>query len=131
MSALGPHNQRLLRIFGAHIEQGFGHTPYHVGSSLTSKERYRDVDVRLILPDDEWVAFFGDWTAAGWDAPRLKVWEFAWSLFGRDFTRLPVDFQIQAQTVANGNHAGPRSALIVTTEDLPVVRVAYPGGVMR
>lgn len=124
MGSLGPHDGRLLRLFGAHIAEGFGHTPYHVGSSLTAKARYRDVDVRLILPDAEWVAFFGDWTRAGWDAPRLGVWEFAWSLFGRHLTRLPIDFQIQCETLANQDHHGPRSALILTSDDLVVVQRA-------
>jgi hypothetical protein len=39
----------------------FGHNPYHVGSSLratlTGKGEWRDVDVRLILPDDEFACY--------------------------------------------------------------------------
>ena len=45
----------LLHEFGSHVWAVFGHPPYHVGSSLTEKI-WRDVDVRLILPDAEYAA---------------------------------------------------------------------------
>ena len=47
-----------LNKFGVIVTDYFGHTPYHVGSSLRTKE-WRDVDVRLILPDDEFEQRFG------------------------------------------------------------------------
>lgn len=121
MGSLGPHDGHMLKVFGAHIKQGFGYTPYHVGSSLTEKTRYRDVDVRLILPDDEFIVYFGDWTKAGWEGPKLYMWQFAWSMFGKYLTRLPIDFQIQAQTDANESYSGPRSALLLTADDLAFV----------
>lgn len=40
--------------FGSQVWSAFGHPPYHVGSSLTKKTGWRDVDVRLILNDEEY-----------------------------------------------------------------------------
>jgi hypothetical protein len=40
-----------LEVFGQYIADAFGHVPYHVGSSTRGKQ-WRDVDIRLILPDD-------------------------------------------------------------------------------
>lgn len=124
MGSLGPHDGFQLRVFGAYITQAFGHTPYHVGSSLTKKARYRDVDVRLILPDDEYAAYFGPWDQPpepGMGGPRLHMLELAWTTLGKKLTGLPIDFQIQPQTLAN-QESGLRSALLITEDDLPVVR---------
>lgn len=76
---------------------------YLVGSA-GERADFRDVDVRLILPDERFDALFGH-------APEL------WGLFcyavsrqlGAD-TGLPVDFQVQRQTEANEKH-GPRNPL--------------------
>lgn len=111
----------LLKLFGAHVDQAFGHVPYHVGSSLTEKRGWRDVDVRLLLPDDEYTAYFGDPATPEHDGPRRMVWELAWSTLGRKMTGLPIDFQIQAQTLANEEFDGPRSALLLRASELPVV----------
>ena len=124
MGSLGPHDGFQLRVFGAYVKQAFGHTPYHVGSSLTEKAKYRDVDVRLILPDDEYAIYFGPWDERpepGMGGPRLHMWNFAWTTFGRKVTGLPIDFQIQPQTLAN-QETGMRSALLITEDDLAVVR---------
>lgn len=114
----------LLKLFGAHVDQAFGHVPYHVGSSLTEKRGWRDVDVRSILPDEEYAAYFGSWRTSEHNAPRRSVWELAWSTFGRKMTGLPIDFQFQAQTLANQEHDGPRSALLLTSEELPLALAA-------
>lgn len=116
---VGPHDGHLLKLFGMHVAQGFGHIPYQVGSSLTRKRDWRDVDVRLILPDDEFTRYFGDATMPGWDAPRLHMWNLAWTMLGKSLTKLPIDFQIQSMFEANGGeHEGPRSALIFTRGEL-------------
>lgn len=47
-----------LTKFGVIVRDYFGHVPYHVGSSLDRKD-WRDVDVRLILPDNEFDVVFG------------------------------------------------------------------------
>lgn len=111
-----------LSVFGAHISQAFGHTPYQVGSSLTQKGGWRDVDVRLILPDDEYEEFFGDPFTKQHNGPRLMMWDLAWTMLGRELTKLPIDFQFQQQTLANEEHSGVRSALIITSSDLRMLR---------
>jgi hypothetical protein len=92
----------------------FGQCPYHVGSSLTQKTGWRDVDVRLLLDDDEYERQgFGDpercMTNAKWVAMCL-----AFSALGREITGLPIDFQIQQRTWANAKFEGTRSALGLT-----------------
>lgn len=104
----------LLQQYGEWIRQAFGATAYHVGSSLMQKRGWRDVDVRLLLEDDEFKALFGDPMQPGWDAPKLHAQELAWSEFGRRFTGLPIDFQIQQMTLANAEYPGPRGALRLT-----------------
>lgn len=112
----------LLKLFGAHVNQAFGHVPYHVGSSLTEKRGWRDVDVRLILPDDEYAAYGGDPFTGGHNGPLRRVMhELAWSTLGRKMTGLPIDFQIQCATLANAEFDGPRSALLVLSSELPFV----------
>lgn len=43
----------MLDEFGSQVWAAFGHPPYIVGSALAGKV-WRDVDVRLILPDPEY-----------------------------------------------------------------------------
>jgi hypothetical protein len=46
------------------------------------------------------------------------MWNLAWSMLGRQMTGLPIDFQIQQQTLANDEFDGPRSALMfVSSQD--------------
>lgn len=77
---------------------------YLVGSA-SERPDFRDVDVRLILPDERFDALFGH-------APEL------WGLFCYAVSRqlaadtgLPVDFQVQRQTEANAKHDGPRNPI--------------------
>jgi hypothetical protein len=98
-----------LNKFGVIVKDYFGHTAYHVGSSLKTKD-WRDVDVRLILPDDEFEALFGK--VQGYVNPKLAAITLAFSALGQEMTGLPIDFQIQAQTHANETYGGGwRSAL--------------------
>lgn len=115
---VGQPDSYLLARFGVEIRQGFGHIPYQVGSSLTQKRGWRDVDVRLILPDDEYAVYFNDPFKPAHDALRLMSWNLAWSVLGRYMTRLPIDFQIQQQTLANEEFNGVRSALMITSADI-------------
>jgi hypothetical protein len=80
---------------------------YHVGSSLAKRD-YRDVDVRLMLPDEEYDRIFGagDWANAYWSLLCTSI-----SLWLRQQSDLPIDFQIQRRTQANEMHKGKRSAL--------------------
>lgn len=99
MCFLGPHEMRRLDLACVPIRHAFGEYPYLVGSVNTRRD-YRDVDVRLILPDDHPVHAQGD----------IHGLNFALSEYLRLTTGLPVDFQIQAQTEANG-YAGMRNPL--------------------
>lgn len=116
----GQPGSYLLRLFGAHVHQAFGEVPFQVGSSLTQKRGWRDVDVRLMLDDDEYAARYAD------DGVR-NAHNLAWSIFGQHLTGLPIDFQIQERSQANAEHDGPRSALLLTTDDLPIVVVRRVG----
>lgn len=99
-----------LQKFGTIVADYFGHTAYQVGSSLNSKS-WRDVDVRLILPDDEFDALFGE-NAAAIGNPKLAAITLAFAALGKEMTGLPIDFQIQSMSHANRKYPGPRSALV-------------------
>lgn len=100
-----------LNKFGLIVCDYFGHVPYHVGSSLRTKE-WRDVDVRLILPDDEFTALFGEVESSEVN-PKLAAITLAFCALGAAMTGLPVDFQIQPQSHANDRYGGQwRSALL-------------------
>lgn len=88
-----------LTKYGEIIRDYFGHVPYHVGSSLTTKQ-WRDVDVRLLLPDDEFEALFGPHRDAIGN-PKLSAITLAFCALGKAMTGLPIDFQIQPQEWAN------------------------------
>ena len=97
-----------LQKFGCIIRDYFGYVAYHVGSSLDRKD-WRDVDVRLILPDDEFEEMFG--RVKNVSNKKLAAITLAFSALGKEMTGLPIDFQIQPQSYAN-TYPGPRSALI-------------------
>ena len=114
--SVGMPQALLLQEFGEHVFRAFGYLPYHVGSSLTDKHGWRDVDVRLIIPDAEYERM-------GLGDPRLQHlnarWVslvLAWSAFGKTLTGLPIDFQIQQQSYANETEDHPRSALFCLFE---------------
>lgn len=103
-----------LHDFGSLIWDAFGHAPYHVGSSLEKKEGWRDVDVRLILPDDEYARLGLGYPAlsSAHINPKWRSLCIAYSVLGKHITGLPVDFQIQQQTWANEEYPdSPRSCL--------------------
>ena len=85
---------------------------YQVGSSLVTKD-WRDVDVRLILPDDDFKRRFGQVRTAE-NNPKLAAITLAFAALGRDMTGLPIDFQIQPMAWANEKHPGNRSWLGAT-----------------
>lgn len=88
-----------LNHFGALILAAYGHEPYLVGSATRGKT-WRDVDVRLILPDDEFDALFGSVRPFGLN-PRWSLITAGISALGQQWTGLPIDFQIQPMTHAN------------------------------
>lgn len=101
----------LLQEFGSRVWDAFGEPPYHVGSSLTQKVGWRDVDVRLILDDEQYAAMgLGDPTDQHANAKWLALC-LAFSVLGEKMTGLPIDFQIQQRTRANEQYPGSRSCL--------------------
>jgi hypothetical protein len=98
-----------LAKFGGLVRDYFGHVAYHVGSSLDRKD-WRDVDVRLIMPDDEFEQLFGQ--VKNTANRKLAAITLAFAALGKEMTGLPIDFQIQPMSHANEVYPGPRSALI-------------------
>ena len=95
-----------LNLACAPIKEAFGHSPYLVGSCEQGDRDYRDVDVRLILPDDEFDSIFGGSTF---------IWHiFCWAVaeWLNKVTGLPIDFQAQPMTEANAKYGThPRNPL--------------------
>ncbi len=70
---------------------------YQVGSSLTTSH-YRDVDIRVIIPDDVY--------ATKYDDTKRKYLNLAVSIWGQRVTGLPIDFQIQPYSLAHERYHG-------------------------
>lgn len=79
-----------------------GEVPYLVGSALTTAD-YRDVDVRVMLDDAAY-----DRLASVVDIRRVNS-EF--SRWGKQWTDLRIDFQVQRTSEANRDYDGRRNAL--------------------
>ncbi len=103
-----------LEAFGHQIWAAFGHTAYHVGSSVLNKQ-WRDVDVRLILPDEEYARLeLGEPENPHYNERWVSL-VLAYSALGKSMTGLTIDFQIQQQSYANEHYSGVRSALGIIT----------------
>jgi hypothetical protein len=92
------------------VNDAFGSCCYLVGSALKRRD-YRDVDVRLILPDEE---FAGTFPGIGSSYPANARWSLlccSISRFLSEASGLPVDFQFQQRTLANAQHDGERHPL--------------------
>lgn len=89
------------------LVDAFGYHIYLVGSALDRRD-YRDVDVRAILPDEEYARLFPGLSGN----PSLNaMWSLlcsSISLWLAQRTGLPIDFQIQQQTEANAANAHRR-----------------------
>lgn len=101
-----------LKLAAEAIDRAFpsAYGVYHVGSSITRKD-YRDVDVRLILPDAEFERLFG---SGDHHPARLDFWFLVcWAIseWMQKRTGLPIDFQIQAVSSKENKDKGPRNAL--------------------
>lgn len=100
-----------LDIFAQKVFDAFGDYPYRVGSSLTDKKNWRDVDIRLILSNEEYQKLeLGD-PARGPENPKWTALCYAFSELGKAITGLPIDFQIQERSYANGYFNGPREPI--------------------
>jgi hypothetical protein len=122
---VGMPQQIWLQEFGEHVRRAFGHVPYHVGSSFEKKDGWRDVDVRLMLPDEEFAAMFPHATPDHMQRdPKWVSTILAWSALGKAMTGLPIDFQIQQRSYANEKYPNGRSALFVVCEAYERSRLA-------
>jgi hypothetical protein len=100
----------LLEEFGSQVMAAFGQPPYLVGSALFGK-KWRDVDVRLILSDEEYEAMgLGRPLECQMNGKWVSL-TLAYSALGKAMTGLPIDFQIQQQSKANRDFKECRSAL--------------------
>ncbi|MFJ6540559.1 hypothetical protein ACIQMP_07925 [Streptomyces sp. NPDC091385] len=105
-----------LDAFGREVDAAFGHLPYLVGSAAVSKS-WRDVDVRLILPDEEFDALFPTGARPAHQDGRWSLFCAAISELGRQRTGLPIDFQIQRMTFANDRYPRPKVRLALGIHD--------------
>lgn len=100
-----------LGLICAQISKSFGeHCCYLVGSVL-ERPNFRDVDIRLILPDAKYETVFGTTYAEG-----SLFWSLTCTAFSEYIekrTGLNIDFQIQSSSKANGKQHGdkPREPL--------------------
>ncbi len=93
-----------LEEFGYQVWCAFGEVPYHVGSSVMGKQ-WRDVDVRLLIPDEDYERMgLGDPAHPHENAKWVSL-VMAYSALGKAMTGLPVDFQIQQQSYANERYS--------------------------
>lgn len=124
---VGMPAELLLHEFGSQVWAFFGHPPYQVGSSLAGKQ-WRDVDVRLILPDTEWEEMGLGYPETPHTNGKWVSLCLAYSALGKQMTGLPIDFQIQQQSFANETFAGTRSALgVVPLRMVPRQEVPQDG----
>jgi hypothetical protein len=107
---IGPPDLFKLEQFGRYIRDALDEVPYLVGSCL-HREDWRDVDVRVILPDEKYDALFGERTVPACLSAKWNAWCLAFAALGRDTTGLPIDFQIDRMTEANAQYDGPRNPL--------------------
>lgn len=98
--------------FGQWIHDAYGETAYHVGSSARGKV-WRDVDVRMMLDDEVFDAMFPGYAAAHQNDPLWALTCAGISELGRKLTGLPIDFQIQRVSHANGRYSGVREPLFL------------------
>lgn len=104
-----PAEQEMLNGWGYQVWLMFDAMPYQVGSSLEARlgmidREPRDVDIRVLLDEERW-ADLGDPTF-------LRYLHVAVSLWGRQITGLPIDFQVQCAKAANEEFGGrPRAAI--------------------
>lgn len=89
------------------IIDSFGRDIYLVGSVLDRPD-YRDVDVRCLLPDEDYVNL-----ERSPPPGRMRFLNAVISDWLSSVTRLPVDFQFQSITVANRDYDGKRNCLAV------------------
>lgn len=105
----------LLNEFADIVRDDFQTGVYLVGSALQGKAP-RDIDVRVILPDDDCLTRFpsgphGE-SPVNCHGTRWASQCLAYSALGKQMTGLPIDFQVQLQSLVDTQEAiRPRIAL--------------------
>jgi hypothetical protein len=110
MGFLDPSWLERLRAFGSWVSSDFNGAPCYLVGSVLLTPGWNDVDVRLLLPDENYRCRFG----GPLDRRSSVAWLTAcgsYSETGKVMTGLPVDFQIQQQTFAECCFHGPREIL--------------------
>lgn len=97
-TSLSPQDFLLLDQWGRQLLEAFRDTPYLVGSVLAGGV-FRDVDVR-ILSNEQWVVD---------SVVRLRALNLSVTLWGRQVTGLPIDFQFQADAEFRAYDGSPRN----------------------
>lgn len=93
-----------LDLFGHWLREAFPHaTAVHVGSSATSKT-WRDVDVRLVMPDEDFDALFPNGLALHQNDTKWALLSAAIAELGRKLTGFPIDFQFQRRSEASDRY---------------------------
>lgn len=114
MHSIGFPMSLKLNDFGRKVYDAFGDFPYRVGSSVTQKQGWRDVDIRLILSKEEYDKLeLGD-PERGPENPKWVALCYAFSELGKSMTGLPIDFQIQERDYANKNFDANRDPIGIT-----------------
>lgn len=110
-SRLGPHDWMLLDHWAGHLNDAFNARPYLVGSAGRGDGTWRDVDVRILLPEEAvWLGEFDGLTDTIVSI-RLRTVNLALSLWGRQVTGLPIDFQFQPDAEFHAHDGEYRAAL--------------------
>lgn len=98
--------EQACRPVWAGFGSGAAGSTYLVGTAQTGG-KHRDVDVRTILPDEEFDRLFG-----AEDRNGKALWSLLCCAIGKmlaDQTGLPIDYQIQRMTEANEKYQGNRN----------------------
>ncbi len=90
-----------LHLFATIVIDAFGYAPFLMGSAAVGKD-WRDVDVRVIVPDDWFAEQFGTVDSAHPGGERWTAMCMAFSALGTKMTGLPIDFQIQPESLVAG-----------------------------
>jgi hypothetical protein len=94
------------------INEAFGDFGCYLVGSALERPDWRDIDVRFIMPDEQFAQTFPDVVSHCWEQDaRWLLLTVSISAWLSKLSGLPVDFQVQPQTHANEKHKGQRSAL--------------------
>lgn len=101
-----------LELACADINRAFGGFGCFLVGSALDRPDWRDIDIRLIMPDDEFAALFPNAGRLAWEIdPRWLLMTVAISERLSKVTGLPVDFQFQPMTHANERFKGRRNSM--------------------